>query len=192
MFSLKKTVVIAAIAVILGGLGGYKLGFLTFREANAPDRMDDQKIEEGVMNLQKSTSGTSMKEGKSMVEISAPSQTGSITGGGMIMVVSPQAPGKNVVVAKVSMTISGWVAIHEETSGKPARILGARRFDKGVYSDVNVELLRATESGKIYYAMLHADDGDRAFDVKKDMPIKDSSGSLVMVKFTVTPAPTLQ
>lgn len=186
MFSLKKTVVIAAVAVVLGGLGGYKLGFLTFREAIAPDRIDEQKIEEGVVNLQKSTNGTSVKGKKDVAQTSTSAiESGKIT-------VNNQSPGKNVAVASVTMSVSGWVAIHEETSGKPARILGARRFDKGIYSDGNVELLRATESGKTYYAMLHTDDGDYAFDVKKDMPMKDASGNLVMVKFTAALAPTLQ
>jgi len=98
--------------------------------------------------------------------------------------VSDQAAGMLVNISAITLNEQGWVAIHEDSEGNPGRILGAALVFAGERNNVPVELLRATEQGKTYYAMLHADDGDKSFDISKDFPIKDSSGNVVMMKFT--------
>lgn len=192
MFSLKKTVIIAAVAIILGGFGGYKIGSIVFEETKMPERVDEKKIIEGAMNLKPSSPPVSKeKPNKVQIPSSAPLANERIAEGGKIAV-SEQAAGMSVKIASVYLPVAGWVAVHEDAGGTPGKILGARRFEKGAYTGVAVELLRGTENGKIYYAMLHTDDGDRAFDAKKDALVKDASGSAVMVKFTITLVPTLQ
>ncbi|MDP3772115.1 MAG: hypothetical protein Q8Q94_01915 [bacterium] len=95
-----------------------------------------------------------------------------------------QAPGVQVALNAVAVKHAGWAVIHEDRNGKPGNILGARRLDGGSYSNVVVDLLRATTAGGTYYAMLHSDNGDRIFDYKIDVPLIDGGGNPIMVRFT--------
>ena len=103
--------------------------------------------------------------------------------------VSDQAPGNTVSVASVTLDQSGWVVIHEERDGAPGAILGAQRFDAGENQSGTVELLRPTQEGKVYFAMLHADEGERSFDYTKDLPLKDPQGNLILMRFVTAAQP---
>ncbi|MEK7099358.1 MAG: hypothetical protein AAB916_02480 [Patescibacteria group bacterium] len=87
----------------------------------------------------------------------------------------------------VSLTVKAekdiWVAIHEDKAGKPGNILGAQLFTKGTHTG-KVELLRPTTAGMKYYAMLHADNGDKKFDHAVDMPLMASTGGVIADEFT--------
>lgn len=97
--------------------------------------------------------------------------------------VNDQPPGMAVAISFVTFAHDGWVVIHEDRDNKPGNILGARRFNAGERQSGSVELLRATESEKVYYAMLHSDDGDRQFALEKDLPITDPHGNIIMMRF---------
>ena len=105
--------------------------------------------------------------------------------------VDDQKVGSTVSIKSVKFENPGWVAIHDDVDGKPGNILGAAWFPKGQNSGM-VELLRNTEQGKTYFAMLHHDDGDKKFDHKIDMPLTDASGTIIMVKFMTTENPAVQ
>lgn len=109
--------------------------------------------------------------------------------GGNAIAVGDQAPGATVTVSFVTLAGNGWVVIHEERDGAPGAILGARRFDAGSGQSGTVELLRPTEEGKVYFAMLHADDGDRQFDHTKDLPIRDPQRNAILMRFVATASP---
>ena len=98
------------------------------------------------------------------------------------VIVKDQEAGSSVAIEKVVLKNPGWVAIHEDSSDAPGRILGAQYFLSGENIGI-VELLRNTIEGGIYYAMIHADDGDRKFDTKIDLPLLGKSGQPIMVKF---------
>lgn len=101
------------------------------------------------------------------------------------LTVPDQEEGVEVIINNVVLDEASWVVIHEENDdGKPERILGAQLFDAGTWSG-KVELLRGTLNGKEYIAMIHADNGDRAFDPKKDLPTTDSNGNIKQVAFKV-------
>jgi hypothetical protein len=101
------------------------------------------------------------------------------------LVVANQTAGGTVVVSSVSLMKDGWVVIHEDRDGEPGNILGAQRFTAGLHTEGGeVDLLRWTETGLIYYAMLHRDDANRAFDHTHDLPILNEQGDVVLVKFT--------
>ena len=106
--------------------------------------------------------------------------------GGNSVLVNDQAAGKMVRVVTLNLAQDGWVAIHEDRDGKPANILGAQWFPAGQGQSGSVDLLRSSENGKVYYAMLHSDDGDRKFDHTKDLPLADPQGSPIMVRFLAT------
>jgi len=101
--------------------------------------------------------------------------------------VKDQNSGVTVALEQVQLEKLGWVVIHDEDNGAPGRILGAQLFDAGSWTDGTVDLLRGTLSGKMYYAMLHSDNGDHAFDPKSDTPILGEDGKSVMAKFSTMP-----
>lgn len=105
--------------------------------------------------------------------------------------VDDQKVGSTVSVKSVKFENPGWVAIHDDADGKPGNILGAAWFPKGENSGI-VELLRDTEQGKTYFAVLHNDDGDREFNHKIDLPLTDASGTIIMVKFMAAENPATQ
>lgn len=101
-------------------------------------------------------------------------------------IVADQAPGGAVRIAAVNFDEPGWVAIRENKNGEPANIIGAKRFEPGKHQNGSVELLRQTKEGSVYFAALYRDDGDRAFDYKKDAPVTDASGNPVLVRFVAS------
>ena len=123
---------------------------------------------------------------KEDTEIPGLKTEGLVLTGGNAIVVDDQAPGNKVNVAMVTLAKNGWAVIHSDTDGKPGRILGAHRFNAGENRDVAVELQKPTEEGKIYYAMLHFDDGDRQFHYQKDLPLTGPEGNTIMMRFVAT------
>jgi len=95
--------------------------------------------------------------------------------------VSDQLAGEKVLIKAVSLSEPSWVAIQETSSGK---ILGAQFFEAGE-SVGEVDLLRGTTIGGTYLAVLRKDDGDKTFDLKKDVEILDSNGKTISVLFKV-------
>lgn len=101
-----------------------------------------------------------------------------------IVLVKDQSAGGSVFVSRVEVESSGWVAIHEDAGGQMGNVLGARRFDPGVHQGT-VELLRGTEKGKMYYATLRRDNGDKEFGLDSDTPFKNNAGEIVFMRFEV-------
>ncbi len=118
-----------------------------------------------------------------------PPPYGAVLGGGNAIAVNDQAPGMRIALALVTLAGDGWVVIHEDRDGKPGSILGAQRFNAGANQSGSVELLRATEEGKVYYAMLHSDDGDRQFDHTKDLPVTNPEGNAILMRFVTATEP---
>ncbi len=100
-------------------------------------------------------------------------------------------PAGTIVAIAVKIEKESWAVIHEDVGGKPGKILGAQFFPAGTHLG-KIELLRGTDAGKKYYAMLHADDGDRAFDYTTDLPLKDMAGEPIMHAFMATAAAPTQ
>ncbi|MBP9771628.1 MAG: hypothetical protein KBD16_01755 [Candidatus Pacebacteria bacterium] len=93
-----------------------------------------------------------------------------------------QKAGNEVYVAGAVLAHSGWVAVREEKDGEGGNILGAAWFDEGTHEGI-VPLLRETMPGERYHAFLFFDDGDKIFDMTKDIPIT-KNGLLVLQPFT--------
>lgn len=117
-----------------------------------------------------------------LADAPSPVAAGMAAAGGSAVSAEDQAAGKTVTVS-VTLGRAAWVAIHEDAGAKPGKILGARLFGAGGAQRGAVELLRPTEAGKKYYAMLHADDGDKKFDHTKDMPLAGAAGAPIMHAF---------
>lgn len=97
-------------------------------------------------------------------------------------------PAGVAIAVEVDIDKTAWAVIHEDAEGKPGKILGAHLFPAGNHLGT-VTLLRGTEAGKKYYAILHTDNGDRAFDYIADLPMTNESEEPIMVVFTATAAP---
>ena len=111
--------------------------------------------------------------------------------------IDDQLFGNTVEVNSLDLSKDSWVAIHEDSDGKPGNIIGAGWFPMGVSSGI-IELQRATVDGGTYYAMLHSDnqprgeDGHKVFDSKIDVPMTNEASELIMVKFMTTASPAGQ
>ncbi len=90
-----------------------------------------------------------------------------------------QKAGSTVTVATVTVAQTSWVAVRTADN----RILGAARLEAGSYTDVSVELLRATEAGQTYTVVVYTDDGDKMFDIHKDSLVAKADGSDVSSSF---------
>ncbi len=99
--------------------------------------------------------------------------------------VGDQFAGFTVTVDKAALDKDGWVVIEEDVDGKPLYLLGASRRDAGSYENISVELLRNTEEGGTYYAVIYVDDGDKKFDHKIDLLATTADGNPVMDVFGV-------
>ncbi len=101
-----------------------------------------------------------------------------------ILTVNNQPAGKMAVIAHMNLAATAWLAIHDDTNGKPGNILGAARYF-ATAKNATFPLLRATIAGKHYFAVVHKDDGDRVFDFHGgDAPLLNSAGEPVAAGFT--------
>ena len=96
--------------------------------------------------------------------------------------VENQAAGQTVSVKSVSLGQTTWLAVRDNNNGVLGNILGAKRLEIGKHTDVKIELLRPTLAEKSYFVVLYADDGDLAFDYKKDK-LMESEGKPFAVSF---------
>lgn len=152
----------AAALVIIGALW-----FMT-REATAPSM---------------ETSDTNMNTGETPDKTSDlnPGVAPSTTSDNEYIAVKDQLAGSTVTVDSVTFTQTGWVAIRDDRGWT----LGAARFEAGTHDAVEVPLLRATEAGQRYQALLYIDDGDGKFDLDKEILVTRSGGSVAGMTFSV-------
>ncbi len=98
---------------------------------------------------------------------------------GGLITVNDQGAGSIVTVASVTLPKLGWVAIRDNTG----RTLGAALFPAGTHANVQVPLLRATEPGQRYQALIYTDDGDKQFDLHKDTLLTNADGTVAGTTF---------
>lgn len=102
------------------------------------------------------------------------------TNNGIAVEMKDQAVGSNVVIDKLNLDASYWVAIRDDSStNKISYILGARRFQKGDYQNVTIVLpTRVLETGKSYEVSLYKDMGGD-FDYKAENLIVSNGKSSI-------------
>lgn len=98
------------------------------------------------------------------------------------VIISDQYPGNVVYVSSVTLEKGGWVVIHKDNKGVPGDVIGSTYVPAGV-GPAKVTVTSAIVDGGLYYAMLHSDDGDKKFDIKLDLPLKDTAGNIIMKIF---------
>src|SRR3989344_774524 len=115
----------------------------------------------------------------SSISVSVSPAVASVAVSGEAVKVVDQAAGGVVMAELVARKSRGWGAVQDEREW----ILGAARLEEGTHTNVAVELLRGTEKGGAYKAILFVDDGDGVFDMHKDAMIKNSDGSTLSAAF---------
>lgn len=200
-----------ALAGIAGLLVGFLAGWLwvdtgegentpTTKDDTAAVNLDDLNLEEAATGVTKNekmatTTASSIKTTKPAevtppapkttkpASATPPTPATVVTAGENTIVVQAQTAGTEVHIAALALKTKSWVVIHDDVNGTPARILGAKRFDTGAYTSATIKVLRATETGKSYYAMIHSDSGDTTFDQHTDSAVTTSDGRPVMTRF---------
>ena len=101
--------------------------------------------------------------------------------------VANQKPGRFVNVGRAALSKKGYVAIHQEEAGAPGAIIGFSSLLNAVESrNFSVTLNRKSVAGESFYAMIHWDNNNGAFNPSEDMPAKDKDGNIVMAKFMIS------
>lgn len=102
------------------------------------------------------------------------------------IIVNNQLAGDRVLLENITLSQSGWAAVHEDINGDLGNVLGAQRFNAGSNSGY-VELLRNTETGNLYYIILYKDNGDGKFDLKTDTAFVNDFEEVILETFkTIT------
>jgi hypothetical protein len=128
------------------------------------------------------------------VENNNEEEVGETLNEGTSLSVRNQVAGNSVAIEKIALTATtSWIVIHADKDGVPGQILGAARF-RPENTSGSVELVvRNTEPGMTYYAMVHTDDGDDLFSYKTDVPaLVDGKEVMVMFKTTGEGEPSMQ
>lgn len=178
------------IAVIITFVVAFWLGFfvgwlITGRDGKSGVSEFQNEEGQSVFDSVENTENENMENTKQAQELIS-------TGVGTIRA-EDQLASKNARVASVTLDREGWVVIHEDNQGAPGAILGAAWLPAGSHENVEVNLLRGTEAGRRYYAMLHHEinDGSEShfFNLEKDLPMQDARGNLIMISFETISSP---
>jgi len=178
-FTTKYPIILFFIIALAGGVIGFAGGLSYERQGGISlgKKMPSEMVEEN-----------GNKEGGSLPEIgaafgSSTANRASFENDSYLLAVADQPTGSRVTLSEVKLGERSWIVIHEASGDAPGMILGAGRFQKGVYSNLTVDLVRPLESGKTYLAMIHQTDADALFNALVDLPLKDSSGTAMLVRF---------
>lgn len=101
-------------------------------------------------------------------------ETPTIAGSHESVSVEDQAAGMTVRIKAATLAQIGWIAVRDADG----RTLGAGRFEAGAHESVEVPLLRATIAGERYQVLIYVDDGDKIFDLHKDILVMRADGSV--------------
>jgi len=101
--------------------------------------------------------------------------------------VANQKPGRFVNVGRATLSKKGYVSIHQEEAGAPGAIIGfGSLLNTGESRNFSVTLNRKSVAGESFYAMIHWDNGNGAFNPAEDAAAKDKFGNIVMAKFMIS------
>lgn len=99
--------------------------------------------------------------------------------------VSTQIAGDSVTVDNAFLEKAGYISIHEvDAKGKAGAVIGVSGL-LGTGAKQDLEIKAPIKSGSKYMAILRADNGDKKFDVTKDLAVVKGSGN-VMTMFSVS------
>jgi hypothetical protein len=105
------------------------------------------------------------------------------TGDDAIYLENQPAGEEEVDVGYVVLSQPGYVVIAADDDGVPGKRIGTSRWMNDGGEHVTVELTQALEHDKVYYAVVHHDNGDQVFNVATDPAATDMEDSVVLMTF---------
>lgn len=171
-----STIWAAVIGLVVGLVLGWLIGHNTFTSTTVVQEDTEATDDLGSFD-DISDEGDRSSSSNALTTNSSPSAESD----SVVMVVD-QGAGGVVSVASVETDASVWVVVREDKNGVLGNILGATRIDAGNSNNVVVNLLRPTVAGQVYQVVLFADDGDKKFDHKIDVPLT-LDGTLIARSF---------
>jgi len=100
------------------------------------------------------------------------------------VMVSNQVAGGQVVIDSIVLPENAWVAVRKNDDGREGNTLGAKYFAKGTHANVIVKMVKPTEAGQSYWAVIVKDDGDIKYDRKTDANYTKTTGESVGAQFS--------
>ena len=103
-----------------------------------------------------------------------------------LIYIGKKNPGKNIDIDVVMLKKGGFVIIYENTFEPTGELLAISKYlSAGEHIKVPLRLFREAKNGEVFTAMLHADDGDKTFDLSNDSPVRDSKGEGVYTELII-------
>ena len=158
-----------AIALVVGIIAGFIIGHSVGASKSKVDTNATSTSESLIYGEDgATTTSSSMMDDDNMM--------GSAMMSGDKVSVTDQKAGNTVVVSKLNLDKTYWVAIRDSRSTNVApRVLGAKKIFAGSHSDEAIYVSRATEAGKSYDVVLFKDAPD--FNYSASMMVMDSNGN---------------
>ena len=103
-----------------------------------------------------------------------------------LIYIGKKNPGKNIDIDVVVLKKGGFIIIYENTFEPTGELLAISKYlPKGEHIKVPLRLFREVKNGEVFTAMLHADDGDKIFDLSNDSPVRDNKGEGVYTELVI-------
>lgn len=102
---------------------------------------------------------------------------------GSTLATVPGISSATAYVFEATLVEDGFITIHQSIGGAPGPIIAASALLlPGTYENIPVALATALVPGSDYVALLHVDNGDGAYIVNDDLPVK-ANGATVRADF---------
>lgn len=171
----------AVVLLLIGFIIGFAAhAFTTTGDVVAPTEDGDVTVEETATTTDDEMSSETLSENTFVEPVDANANNAS--GSGYSVSVNDQTAGSIVHVSQVVLEKDSWIAVREDLQGGLGNILGAAWYPAGTHT-ASVELLRDTMVDSFYYAVIYADDGDKAFDFTKDTLVNGDDNKVLVAKF---------
>ena len=103
-----------------------------------------------------------------------------------LIYIAKKNPGRNIGIDVVILKKAGFVIIYENTFEPTGELLAISKYlSAGEHTKVPLRLFREAKDGEVFTVMLHADDGDKIFDLSKDAPVRDDKGGGVYTELVI-------
>lgn len=181
----QKTVVAFIAGLLIGGLLVWV--FSVAPSAKKDVVLDDTNNTTDTTPTASTTGDVSVTPTKDNKVTTASMPTPAAVHGAGSITVDDQPAGTVVKLGEMKVPLdSGWVVVHETNAdGSLGNALGASRFGvKEGLMPTQVELLRATMSGKTYAVVFYNENGDKIFSKSSDAPVTTDSGARIEDSFT--------
>ncbi len=103
-----------------------------------------------------------------------------------LIYIGKKNPGRDIDIDVVILKKGGFVIIYENTFEPTGELLAISKYlSAGEHTKILLRLFREARDGEVFTAMLHADDGDKIFDLSKDAPVRDDKGEGIYTELVI-------